>query len=657
MLTTPARVYRETRKKHDQLFNVYVMRPLAAVVVAAVHRTGVTPNQVTLAQPGRVPRRAPALLRRRCPPGRGGSSPWRCSRRATASTAPTGCSRASRSSRPRRATCSTSSPTSSRRCCSSGALAVRDVAHGRATASTRACWDAGDARFLLAGDRGGGRHRLGHLAHQLRAQPGGQRSRGDAWRRTTRRSSRRGASARWSRRSCGSSNHYPSHIWLWALAGRHGRVHVALDRAQPALSRARVAGARAALRAGVSDARRGCSCALLRAAARARRPRGRGGVDGGAERTASRRHGQPWSPRRPTRGPRRRPWPSPPATARLRRSRPPGEAQQSDAAPRSSASPLLRSQLAQAAGPLRQGAPAGPSRCSASSAPAAGRPCSCRAPDESDPIVLALDRDRLLFAKDHPVAGITPPVLHLTLAPAPERGVALFAYVATMHLVAARMWADDGNPFAETSRCSTPRRATRSTWPTRRRGLDRGVLDRDGDARAAAARGPDLGVGPRGARRWGPSARSTRERRRLRRALDVDALPAREGRGGRPRADVPVRGRRAGARVAVLAVTAGAAAPTAAVNASTAAVIAVTAAVLAVTAGASASTAAGVAVTAGATASTAAVVAVTAGASASTAAVVAVTAAVFASTAAVLAPTAAVLAVPAARACPGLAGP
>jgi len=48
MSTTAARVYRETRKKHDQLFNVYVMRPLAAVVVAAIQGTGVTPNQVTL---------------------------------------------------------------------------------------------------------------------------------------------------------------------------------------------------------------------------------------------------------------------------------------------------------------------------------------------------------------------------------------------------------------------------------------------------------------------------------------------------------------------------------------------------------------------------------------------------------------------------------
>jgi len=69
--------------------------------------------------------------------------------------------------------------------------------------------------------------------------------------------------------------------------------------------------------------------------------------------------------------------------------------------------------------------------------------------DESDPVVLALDRDQLLFAKDHPTAGISPPVLHPTVAPAPERGVAVFAYVESMHLVAARMWADDSNPYAD----------------------------------------------------------------------------------------------------------------------------------------------------------------------------------------------------------------
>jgi hypothetical protein len=69
--------------------------------------------------------------------------------------------------------------------------------------------------------------------------------------------------------------------------------------------------------------------------------------------------------------------------------------------------------------------------------------------DESEPIVLVVDRDRLLFAKDRPTAGITPPVLHAAIAPGPERGVAVFTWVESMHIVAARMWADDANPFAE----------------------------------------------------------------------------------------------------------------------------------------------------------------------------------------------------------------
>lgn len=69
--------------------------------------------------------------------------------------------------------------------------------------------------------------------------------------------------------------------------------------------------------------------------------------------------------------------------------------------------------------------------------------------DESDPFVMALERGQLVFSKERPVAGITPPVQHVAIAPGPERGIAVFGYVVTLHLVAARMWADDGNPFAE----------------------------------------------------------------------------------------------------------------------------------------------------------------------------------------------------------------
>jgi phosphatidylglycerophosphate synthase len=48
MLGAAKRIYVGTRKKHDQLWNVYAMRPLAAVAVALVAPTRVTPNQLTL---------------------------------------------------------------------------------------------------------------------------------------------------------------------------------------------------------------------------------------------------------------------------------------------------------------------------------------------------------------------------------------------------------------------------------------------------------------------------------------------------------------------------------------------------------------------------------------------------------------------------------
>ncbi|WP_437818603.1 CDP-alcohol phosphatidyltransferase family protein [Sorangium sp. So ce1078] len=48
MLGEAKRIYLATRKKHDQLFNTYVMRPLAGGVVALLARTAITPNQVTL---------------------------------------------------------------------------------------------------------------------------------------------------------------------------------------------------------------------------------------------------------------------------------------------------------------------------------------------------------------------------------------------------------------------------------------------------------------------------------------------------------------------------------------------------------------------------------------------------------------------------------
>jgi phosphatidylglycerophosphate synthase len=48
MLTEAAKVYAATKKKHDLLFNSYVMRPVAAVLVGWLAPTRVTPNQITL---------------------------------------------------------------------------------------------------------------------------------------------------------------------------------------------------------------------------------------------------------------------------------------------------------------------------------------------------------------------------------------------------------------------------------------------------------------------------------------------------------------------------------------------------------------------------------------------------------------------------------
>jgi phosphatidylglycerophosphate synthase len=48
MIGTTLEIYRATRKKHDLVFNVYFMRPIAAAVVAIAAKTPVTPNQVTL---------------------------------------------------------------------------------------------------------------------------------------------------------------------------------------------------------------------------------------------------------------------------------------------------------------------------------------------------------------------------------------------------------------------------------------------------------------------------------------------------------------------------------------------------------------------------------------------------------------------------------
>lgn len=52
VFSTVRRIYRESQKPADSLFNRYLARPPAAVVVAALANTRVTPNQVTVASMG-----------------------------------------------------------------------------------------------------------------------------------------------------------------------------------------------------------------------------------------------------------------------------------------------------------------------------------------------------------------------------------------------------------------------------------------------------------------------------------------------------------------------------------------------------------------------------------------------------------------------------
>lgn len=48
MIAEGYRIYLATRKRNDQLYNRYFMRPLAGVAVAVLSRTSITPNQVTI---------------------------------------------------------------------------------------------------------------------------------------------------------------------------------------------------------------------------------------------------------------------------------------------------------------------------------------------------------------------------------------------------------------------------------------------------------------------------------------------------------------------------------------------------------------------------------------------------------------------------------
>ena len=216
MLTTAARIYRETRKKHDQLFNVYVMRPLAAVFVATIHGTRVTPNQVTLLNLAVFV--VAAVLFVALPTWSGGLA-------AVATLELSYCFDCADGMLARYKKLASKAghafdffTDELKAVLLAGALAVRAWRTGGYGIDGR-LWDAGDSRFLLAGLAGVAVIASAiSLTNFVRSpEVSGREATVEAYYETVKQ-----------KRSIGSLvatflrflNHYPSHIWLWALAGR-----------------------------------------------------------------------------------------------------------------------------------------------------------------------------------------------------------------------------------------------------------------------------------------------------------------------------------------------------------------------------------------------------------------------------------------------------
>jgi hypothetical protein len=75
---------------------------------------------------------------------------------------------------------------------------------------------------------------------------------------------------------------------------------------------------------------------------------------------------------------------------------------------------------------------------------------SGKATSDARPIAVVLDeKGTVLWSKEHPVAGILPPVGPIAIAAAPLGRVALAACDPPTGIVALRLWDDDGSPFAD----------------------------------------------------------------------------------------------------------------------------------------------------------------------------------------------------------------
>jgi hypothetical protein len=222
MLATAARVYRETRKKHDQLFNTYVMRPIAAVVVAALAPSRVTPNQVTVVNLAVFLVAAAMLVA--WPSWRGGLAAVAVLEASYCLDCVDGMLARYKGLASKTGQLFDFFTDEIKALLLVGALAVRLWRSGGVGADAQ-MWSAADPRFLFGGIAGvtivgsalsltnfvrrpelSGRATTVEAYYETVEEPAG----GSAGRRAL---SAAATFVRW-------LNHYPSHIWLWALVGR-----------------------------------------------------------------------------------------------------------------------------------------------------------------------------------------------------------------------------------------------------------------------------------------------------------------------------------------------------------------------------------------------------------------------------------------------------
>jgi phosphatidylglycerophosphate synthase len=216
MLTTAARVYRETRKKNDQLFNVYVMRPVAALFVAVVAPTRVTPNQVTLLNLALFVVAAAMLVA--FPTWRGGIAGLAVLELSYCFDCADGMLARYKKLASKAGHLFDFFTDELKAVLLVGALAVRSWRAGGLGVDGHT-WSAGDARFLLAGIAGVTIIASAiSLTNFVRSpEVSGKETTVEAYYETVERKLTAGALVATFLRFL---NHYPSHLWVWAIAGR-----------------------------------------------------------------------------------------------------------------------------------------------------------------------------------------------------------------------------------------------------------------------------------------------------------------------------------------------------------------------------------------------------------------------------------------------------